>query len=56
MLVGECGSGVRAALRPECRLGARVPVLVGPGSAWSGQVGQGAQAGEDLGEQVIVGW
>ena len=45
-----------AGLRPECRLGCWVPVLVGPGSAWSGRVGQGVAAGEDLGEQVIAGW
>jgi len=31
-------------------------VLVGPGSAWSGRVREGAETGEDLGEQVVAGW
>lgn len=31
-------------------------MLVGPGTAGSGQVWQSAEAGEDLGEQVIAGW
>ena len=30
-------------------------MLVGPGSAWSGRVREGAEAGEDLGEQAVAG-
>ena len=28
----------------------------GPGVAWSGRVWEGAETGEDLGEQVVTGW
>jgi hypothetical protein len=31
-------------------------MLVGPGSAWSGRVREGAEASEDLGEQAVAGW
>jgi hypothetical protein len=52
MLV-QVWAGYRAAVAPECRFGARVPVLVG---ARSVRVWQSGEAGEDLGEQVIAGW
>src|SRR3954454_11430271 len=55
MLIGR-GSGVGQCGGPSVASGARVRVLVGAGAAWSGQVGQGAEAGEDLGEQVLARW
>jgi hypothetical protein len=57
MLIGVW-TGCRAARRPECRLGRAdsdaVLGLFGP--AGSGGFRQGAEAGEDLGEQVVAGW
>src|SRR3954463_2975313 len=55
MLPGS-GSGVGQVDGPRIASGVRVRVLVGAGAAWSGQVGQGAEAGEDLGEQICAGW
>src|SRR3954447_17524996 len=55
MLMGA-GSGAGQSDGPSVASGARVPVLVGAGSAWSGRVRQGAEAGEDLREQVVAGW
>ena len=55
MLVGSW-IGSRAGRRPECRLGCGFRCWSGRGSAWSGRVWEGAETGEDLGEQVIAGW
>jgi hypothetical protein len=46
---------VCAGREPECRLGWRVSCDVGAVMAWSGRCGQGADAGEDLVEQVVSG-
>src|SRR5919107_2787818 len=50
------GMGRSASRWPEWRLG-----CAGSGAgrgcwAWLGRCGEGAEAGEDLGEQVIAGW
>src|SRR5512133_788419 len=47
---------VCAGREPECRLGWRVSCDVGAVMAWSGRRGQGADAGEDLVEQVVSRW
>src|SRR4051795_10000369 len=44
---------VRARVSPRVR-GFRC--WSGPGWAWSGRVREGAEAGEDLGEQVVARW
>src|SRR4051812_32703716 len=55
MLLG-CGSAAGQRGGPSVASGARVPVPLGGRSTWSGRVWEGAETGEDLGEQVVTGW